>query len=96
MVQCERSVNAYFALLPLLAVTVIGLDLPKGKRTTGGIGISNSEATFFTWDTLFPTLGTPTLSSMKIERSKSWAGLILQMQKEIQCLKLRVINQITG
>lgn len=48
MVQCERSVNAYFALLPLLAVTVIGLDLPKGKRTTGGVGISNSEATFFT------------------------------------------------
>lgn len=48
MVQCERSVNAYFVLLPLLAVIVIGLDLPKGKRTTGGIGISNSEATFFT------------------------------------------------
>lgn len=48
MVQCERSVNAYFVLLPLLAVIFIGLDLPKGKRTTGGIGISNSEATLFT------------------------------------------------
>lgn len=48
MVQGERSVHA-LTLLPLLLLAAIfsGLDLPKRKRTTGGIGISNSEATFY-------------------------------------------------
>lgn len=38
--------------LLLLAAIVIGLDLPKLKRTTGGTGISDSLST---WHIFFPT-----------------------------------------
>lgn len=47
-IQGERSVHA-LTLLPLLLLAAIfsSLDLPKLKRNNGGIGISNSEATFY-------------------------------------------------
>lgn len=48
-VQGERSVHALtlLPLLLLLAALFSGLDVRKLKRTTGGIGISNTEATCY-------------------------------------------------
>lgn len=48
-VQGERSVHdlTLLPLLLLLAALFSGLDVPKLKRTTGGIGISNTEATYY-------------------------------------------------
>lgn len=48
-VQGERSVHALtlLPLLLLLAALFSGLDVRKLKRTTGGIGISNTEATYY-------------------------------------------------
>lgn len=76
---------AFVFATPLLLGTIFsGLDLPKLKRPTGDIGISNSAATPFTRDTVFPAPGRLTFSPTNKEHSKSWSWLILQRRKEIQ------------